>query len=52
MTDETLHTQAIDAFIAATETADPDQRATLLSRALAPDVVFWGRSAAGSAATP
>ncbi len=42
VTDETLHTQAIDAFIAATETADPDQRATLLSRALAPDIVFWG----------
>ncbi|WP_285707650.1 nuclear transport factor 2 family protein [Microtetraspora sp. NBRC 16547] len=42
MTDDTLHIQAIDAFIAATGTSDPDQRSTLLSRALAADVVFWG----------
>lgn len=42
MTDEALHTRAIDAFIAAANTSDPDQRATLLSRALTTDVVFWG----------
>ncbi|MBB2915123.1 hypothetical protein FHS43_006443 [Streptosporangium becharense] len=36
------HSHAVDAFIAAANTADPEQRATLLSRALAADVVFWG----------
>ncbi|MCC5577340.1 MULTISPECIES: hypothetical protein [Microtetraspora] len=40
--DDTLHVRAIDAFIAATGASDPEQRATLLSRALAADVVFWG----------
>ncbi|WP_344973586.1 nuclear transport factor 2 family protein [Streptosporangium fragile] len=37
-----LHVHAVDAFIAAASTSDPEQRATLLSRALAADVVFWG----------
>jgi hypothetical protein len=42
VTDDGLHTRAVDAFIAAANTSDPERRATLLSRALAPDVVFWG----------
>ncbi|MER6172065.1 nuclear transport factor 2 family protein [Streptosporangium sp. NPDC001681] len=42
MTDDALHDHAIDAFIAATNADDPARRATLLSRALTGDVVFWG----------
>jgi SnoaL-like domain len=42
VTDDALHDHAIDAFIAATNADDPARRATLLSRALTGDVVFWG----------
>ncbi|MER7207955.1 nuclear transport factor 2 family protein [Streptosporangium sp. NPDC000239] len=37
-----LHAQAIDVFVEATATSDPERRATLLSRAVSADVVFWG----------
>ncbi|MGA4987919.1 nuclear transport factor 2 family protein [Nonomuraea bangladeshensis] len=37
-----VHADAIDAFIAAANTGDPDRRARLLSLALAPDVSFHG----------
>ncbi|MEV7006246.1 nuclear transport factor 2 family protein [Streptosporangium sp. NPDC051022] len=40
--DEDHRAQAIDTFIEATATTDPERRATLLSRALTADVVFWG----------
>ncbi|MGW5160883.1 nuclear transport factor 2 family protein [Nonomuraea wenchangensis] len=36
------HAEAIDAFIAAANTDDPERRARLLSLALAPDVSFHG----------
>ncbi|WP_405150385.1 nuclear transport factor 2 family protein [Sphaerisporangium sp. NBC_01403] len=36
------HADAVDAFIAAANSDDPARRADLLSRALAPGVVFWG----------
>ncbi|MEU0520905.1 nuclear transport factor 2 family protein [Streptosporangium sp. NPDC006007] len=39
---EELYAQAIDIFIEATATVDPERRVTLLSRALTADVVFWG----------
>jgi hypothetical protein len=42
VTDDAVPADAIDAFIAAANTSDPEQRATLLSRALTADVVFWG----------
>ncbi|MFD0885597.1 nuclear transport factor 2 family protein [Streptosporangium algeriense] len=45
--DEDLPAQAIDTFVEATNTSDPERRATLLSRAVSADVVFWsplGRS--------
>ncbi|MEV0202222.1 nuclear transport factor 2 family protein [Nonomuraea sp. NPDC050691] len=40
--DNGLHVRAVDAFIAAANAGDPEQRATLLSRALTAEVVFWG----------
>ncbi|GAA5081195.1 hypothetical protein HNP84_009378 [Thermocatellispora tengchongensis] len=39
---ERAHADAVDAFIAAANSDDPARRADLLSRALAPGVVFWG----------
>ncbi|GAA3145399.1 hypothetical protein GCM10010466_40570 [Planomonospora alba] len=41
-TQEQAHTRAVDAFIAAANTDDPERRAVLLGRALTADVVFWG----------
>ncbi|GIH91640.1 nuclear transport factor 2 family protein [Planobispora siamensis] len=40
--DQHAHADAIDAFIAAANSTDPEHRAGLLSRALAADVVFHG----------
>ncbi len=40
--DDELHAKAVDTFIEAANTADPERRATLLGRALTDDVVFWG----------
>ncbi|GII64093.1 hypothetical protein Skr01_41780 [Sphaerisporangium krabiense] len=42
MVEEDSYAKAIDVFVEATATRDPERRATLLSRAVAADVVFWG----------
>ncbi|SEG59196.1 SnoaL-like domain-containing protein [Thermomonospora echinospora] len=42
MEQDAAHDRAVDAFLAAANTGDPQERDRLLSRALTADVVFWG----------